>query len=257
MRIKKNILTLMLLIMSSFGFSQKFIEDKLKIQHVLDSLNISLNKPVPPEGFTLFYNCDSFPFMKKINGDTISIYTKGGSIPLYYASKYESDNFLYYLSHPDTSGVSYLSGFYYDGRIIHQYLSLEQFVFANDSLFSIRFNDDEYTKIAMNSVFEQAFGGLDSLKATKKINQARKKYKGFWEKNLVFTKSMFTVSNEVKINSLHDNYPSVVKLLKKWEENEIEIFHIALITYTSSGESVSEYIFDEKMNFIEWENCEK
>ena len=139
--------------------------------YALDSMNYILNKPNLKKGFKLYYNCDSIAFMKRIVGDTIEIYRKGGYRPLYYSSIYEFSSFKHYIANYDSTDGHYLSKFYEDGRIILEHPSHYILIIKNDSLFNYYVDDSQYLMAALSIDFE-----LTQEKIDEKKQELRQKY---------------------------------------------------------------------------------
>lgn len=254
--IQKKLLIIFFLIPLTIS-AQRINSDSAKIQHVIDSLAIKLNKPEIPSGFKLYYSCDSMVFFKKINKDTITILTPSGITPMSYESIYEINSFSYYISHRKNYPPSFPRRYLSDGRIEIDDYGPTIFIFRHDSLF-MRTSDDE---IFVNKMF-QIIGRyvkhkIDSTKMERQISFARKKYKPIWMTCFVFNKNMFNSSLTIDINPKLNPRNAIVTLENKWENHDVTCYSILIEENYNNLKTAVRYTFDGNLKFVKWEGCEK
>ncbi len=236
---------------------QEINYDSLKIVHTMDSLGIKLNQPDVPTGYNLYYDCDSLAFFKRTNGDTIIFLTPGSEIPVSYSGENSIESFPSYLATRRNFPPSFPNKFLGDGRINIINYSPTLFVFRHDSLFMQEVVDEKFIN-EMFKLFEKHMKGkIDSLTLNSKIDKAREKYKPVEIMCYIFNKNMFNSSDVYSIP--HPAYPTCAKvtLENRWIKNGLECYSILLEGDYKGTPTAVRYTFNEKMNFINWEGCEK
>lgn len=237
--------------------AQNLNADSAKIQHVLDFLSIKFNRPDTPEGFRLYYNCDSMAFFKKIHGDTITILTQASMTPMSFESDYEFNSFTYYISHRRSYPPSFPQKYMDDGRIEIVDYGPTIFIFRNDSLFIRESNDDKFLEKMFKIIDKHTKGKIDSAKMTREISIVREKYKPVWTTRYIFNKKMFATLLTVDIDPSLNPQKEKVTLERKWIKNGVNCYLILIEGKYKDTKTAVRYTFDDNINFISWEGCEK
>lgn len=237
------------------GESAPNLIDKELTLHVLDSIGYVLNRPTVPEGFNVYYDCDSVVFMKRIIGDTIEIYQKGGYTPLYYSSTSKFDSFEHYIENYDPTDFTYLSKFYKDGRIILENPTHHILIVKNDSLFNYYADDFQYIDQAIDLDLKVMYDEITPHEANKKKQELRAQYSPVEKLDFIFHKDLFRHSKKVKLDSSMNDAYSYVTLKAQWVYEEKQCYSILLSDSTAENIRKSAYVFNEDFEFIEDENC--
>jgi len=250
---KKVILTFALF--PFFIMAQKVNSDRLKIQHLLDSLSIKLNQPETPTGFKQYADCNSVLFFKKTSSDTILFLTPSSMTPMTYESQFEYSSFLQYISHRESYPLSFPTKFSDDGRIEVVYYGETVFIFRHDSLFIQEEDDDKFVDELVKNLDKLVEGKIDSLTMETNLSKARRKYKPFLFTCFVFNKNMFKKSNKIKISKSLNFTDATVTLEKSWKINNVNCYTILLEGNYGKTPTEVRYTFDDNMKFLNWEGC--
>ena len=212
--------------------------------------DIKFNKVSPPNGFKVFYNCDSILFMRGNFKDTIKIWTPSMEEPQ------EIDKFQETLKDKNYGTTVFAKELFGDGRITVEYYHQTEFIYRNDSLFQIvnitKFPIEKLTQL-FQSIGDEKISQEQFDKSTDSLSKAYEKISVFRPK-LIFAKNMFKGKNKkVKINKKLNFFEDVILLERKWNENKLSCYTIRI---NNDKENTSySYSFNEKLDFILWQNC--
>ena len=214
---------------------------------------IKINQVTPPEGFKVFYNCDSLLFMRGDFGDTIKIWTSG--LDWYQdleqfkeITKQESFETTQFVKNIDTEGRIFVSTY-------HQ----TEFIYRNDSLFEIQNSNpipsgpfsDLFTEYLFKKTIDKNTYKLrlDSLHKIE-IQQA------IYTPKLIFTRTMFQKSKKVKLSKELNFERDTIILENHWVENGKNCYVVRINNKEDGQETSYAYAINEDLKFIYWEGCE-
>ena len=251
----KNILLFIILPLNIIG--QTINHDRLKIIHAMDSVGMKLNQPAVPKGYTLYYDCDSLAFFKRISGDSIIFLTPGSEMPLSYSGEKSIESFPSYLSTRKNFPPSFPNKFLNDGRINIIDYSQTLFLYRHDSLFIQEENNEKFIDKMFKLMGKYLKGKIDSLTMTNKIAEAHERYKPIKIICYIFNKNMFVTSNIYNIKHPADPTYAKTTLEKTWTKNGVKCYSVLLEGNYKGTPTAVRYSFDEHMKFFKWEGCEK
>lgn len=237
--------------------AQTLNTDSMKIQHALDSLSIKLNRPETPEGYTLYFGCDSMAFFKRVYKDTIQILTPAGMTPMSYDSKYEFNSFSRYIQERRSFPPSFPTKYMYDGRILIVDYGVTTFIYRNDSLYLQEVDDKKFVVKMFDIVDQYVKGKIDSLKMERKISVARDKFKPILMTGFIFNKKMFDSTDTVDIPISLNKRTAKVTLEAKLMVNGIFRYAILIEENYQNTKTAVRYTFDENICFYKWEDCKE
>lgn len=229
--------------------------DRLKIQRALDSLSIQLNKPKSPAGFQMSYGCDSVCYFKKVMGDTIVFLTPGSMTPMNYDSPTDVDSFLYWLKTRGNFPPSFPTRFADDGRIEVVDYAQTTFLVENGSLFLLYINQDDFVEDMVKYLSEYSEGKIDSTRFERKTNRAERRNKDIIEKKLLFSPTMFSKENAVKLTLNQNPGNATVVLKRRWKIDNLYAYTIEVTENQKKYTLNYEYSFDQNFRFLKWEGC--
>jgi len=242
---KRHIIILILIISSNLSFAQN--NEVKKLKKWIEKNNIVFNSPTCPEGFEYFLNCNEIHAYRKAIGDTIIIYSRGGSIAEDIESLNESiqeDRFNIY---------RYPSEVQNNGTIIVQEMRKWIFLARNDTLFLLDEYDErkseEHIKI-MDAFFK---GKITESEFKKQVDENESKDYGFKPKfKMIYFKGIFDKSNNYSFNANQNFREENVTLLKTWKAKDKTFYSINLKTWTAG-----KYVISEGFEFINTEICKE
>lgn len=253
-----SIIFLIFFLFPAWIYCQDFAEDRKKIQHILDSLSIKLNKPEVPLGYTLYYNCDSLAIFKKVKGDTITLLTPGSYTPMTYeTSDFSIGSFKEWIKNRERFPPSFPKYFDEDGRIEIADYSETVFVFRNDSLYLRDVEDTVLLNKFNKSIDRYISSEIDSITMVNEIESASKENTAVTTYGFIFHKEMFNKSDTVKVSiSLNPKDVKIV-LQKFWKKEGLNCYNILIIGDCMGTKTMVSYTFDEKIKFLLWEGCSR
>src|SRR5262249_28152662 len=108
----------------------------------LEERHIALRKIESHNGFLVYYSCDSTPFLKKVSGDTIRIWTMASDFSV---GLFSLD---YFVKKADFGTTSYISGILSDTMVTVASMWQTTFINRHDSLFEIEPGEEwSHTKL--------------------------------------------------------------------------------------------------------------
>ena len=242
---KKHVIILILTISSTFSFAQDM---RLKnLEKWIEKNNIVFNSPTCPEGFEYFQNCNEIHAYRKIIGDTIIVYSRGGSI----AEDIEALNKS--IQEERFNIYSYPKEIQNNGTIIIQKMRKWTFLSRNDTLYLLD-NYDKRKRIE-NSKILSAFltGEISETEFNKQTKDNESKDFGFVPKfKMIYFKGIFDKKNNYKFNVNQNFREEDVTLLKSWNENDKTYYKINLKTWTAG-----KFVISEDFEFINTEICKE
>lgn len=242
----KRLVTLILLSLSNtYCFSQSI--DEAILEKWIEKNNIAFNSPTCPEGFEYFQDCKEINAYRKINGDTIIIYSRGRSIAenIETLNKSIKDKQFNIYRYPITKQSN--------GTILVQEMRKWTFLSRNDTLFLFDDFDERKSKefIKIMSTFYK--GKISEAEYKKQTKENEKKDFGFVPQfKMVFFKGIFNDSNLYQFDKNQNFKKEKVTLIKMWKKKGVKYFKINLDTWTAG-----KYIISEDFNFINTEICEE
>lgn len=227
---------------NEFNSSRKYFEQK----------GLALNVIDPPEGFKLFYNCDSMLFVRGDFSDTIKIWTS----VMEWAHTIEQ--FEDVIKEPGYGKTDFAKSIMADGRILVVSLMETVFVFRNDSLYQI---EDTVTKpeLYYTAMVDKMLGKIDEATCQHirdSIDFAYKDRHGYVRK-LIFSKSMFqNGQKKVKLSQNVNFEEDEIELEQQWEEAGRKCYLIRINNSFEGNKTSYAYAFNEDLKFVWWEGCE-
>ncbi len=242
---KRHIIILILTISSIFSFAQN--KEVKKLEKWIDKNNIVFNSPACPEGFEYFQNCNEIHAYRKVIGDTIIIFSRGGSIAEDIESLTES------IQDERFNIYRYPKKVQKNGTIIIQEMRKWTFLARNDTLYLLDEYDErkseEQIKI-MNAFFK---GKITESEFKIQVDENESKDFGFKPKfKMIFFKGIFDKSDDYSFNVNQNFREENVTLLTSWKENDRTFYKINLKTWTAG-----KYIITEDFEFINTEICKE
>jgi hypothetical protein len=241
---KKTHLTIIIFIISFSCLAQ---EEVIELDNWIKAKNITFNNPTAPNGFNHFLTCNKVHAYRKNIGDTLIIYSRGGSIAENIEKLEKS------IKEPEFNIYRYPTYKQKNGTIVIQNLRKWIFVQRKDSLYLLDTSNDKQIEshIQISRDFMQKkISKEEFLKQTEENN---KNDFGFQPKlKLIYWNGIFDKSNEYTFTEKENFRKEKVSLIKKWTENGKNFYKINLETNTAG-----KYIFSEDFLFLNTEMCEK
>lgn len=242
---KKHIAILILTFSSTISFAQNSELERLE-KWILKT-NTIFNSPKCPDGFEHFQNCNEIQAYRKIIGDTLILYSRGGSIAEDIETLNESikdERFNIYRYPLSTQE---------NGTIIIQEMRKWIFLSRNDTLYLFDEYDErkseEYLKI-MDTFFK---GKISESEYQRKAKENEQKNYGFIPKfKAIYFKGIFAESTEYTFNKKQNFREEKVQLWKTWKNNDKNYYKINLTTWTAG-----EFVISEDLEFINTEICKE
>jgi len=218
---------------------------KLKIDKWMEKNRIKLNAPVPPAGFTFFYDCRMKPAYRRVSGDTITLYTWGGNLAE------RLDTFKETFKSPDFNVFRYPSKTQTNETVIVERLTRRDFLWRNDTLYvldsynkeratrSLKLMEDHWAKNLSDEEYEAQMKDLDGQDFGFVSKYKAIYFTGIFDNGKSYT---FSVSQNFRLETVHWTGASFSEGKK--------IFEIKLDTHTDGR-----YRFSEDMMMLETANC--
>jgi len=148
--------------MWDFGITS-YQEDpkKQKAVEILKKSGIKLRDIKSHNGFTVHYNCDSIPFLKKLAGDTIKIWTESNNTAI------EIQDFELVRKDKNFSKTIYVKDIFNDGRILVARMHETVLISRRDSLYEV------YNKKPKLIFHPKMFSQGNKIKLSSKVNFMR------------------------------------------------------------------------------------
>lgn len=242
---KRHIIILILTFSSTFSFAQN--KEVKKLDKWIEKNNIVFNSPTCPEGFEHFQNCNEIHAYRKVIGDTIIVYSRGGSIAEDIKSLTESikDERFNIYRYPKKSQNN--------GTIVVQKMRKWTFLSRNDTLYLLDEYDErkssEHIKI-MDAFFK---GKISESEFEKKVQENENKDFGYKPKfKMIYYKGIFEDSNDYTFDENQNFRKEKVTLLTSWKDKDLTYYKINLKTWTAG-----KYVISEKFEFINTEICKE
>ncbi len=242
---KRYFTHILLILFNTSCFSQS--PEEINLEKWIKKENITFNSPICPEGFEHFQNCKEINAYRKISGDTIIIYSRGGSIAedietLNESIKDQRFNIFRYPLNKQSNGT-----------IVVQEMRKWTFLSRNDTLYLFDEFDEiksaEFIKI-MSAFYK---GKISEAEYKKQTEENEKKDLGFIPQfKMIYFKGIFDDTNVYQFDENQNFKEEKVTLLKTWENKGVCYFKIDLETWTAG-----EYIISDDFKFINTEICEE
>lgn len=218
---------------------------KLKIDKWIDQKGITMNSPIAPAGFTSFLDCQMRPAYRRVSGDTITLYTWGGSIAE------DLETFKKSVASPDFNVFRYPTKTQTIETVVVVRMGRRDFIWRHDTLYvldsynkeratrSLKLMEDHWAKTLTDEEYEkqmkelegQNFGFVPQYKAIY--------FTGIFDKMRSYT---FGPTENFRGETVHWTGASFSEGKK--------IFEINLDTHTDGR-----YRFSEDMMMLETANC--
>lgn len=242
---KTHIIILALAFYSTFSFSQN--SERKKLKEWIEKNNIVFNSPTCPNGFEHFLNCNDIHAYRKIIGDTIIIYSQGGSIAENIETLNES------IKNSRFNVYRYPSYTQDNGTIVVHEMRKWIFLSKNDSLYLLDQYDDKKSNETSKILDTFLNGKISESEFNKQIKEIENTDFGYIPKfKLIYFKGIFKDSNEYRFDKKQNFREESVTLLNTWKINNMRYYKINLKTWTAGT-----YIVSEDLSFINTEICEK
>lgn len=198
--------------------------DYMQTKEWLDQHNIELNQPKGIEGFDHFVDCDSNHSFRKIVGDTIILYSKGGSAPK------SLSEFKELILHQSYNVTRYPSLIQKNGTILMTNLDKLVFIWRNDTLYL--WDDTNYEKQEDFMVLQKRYStqeiNFTEFKTRvedlehKEYNNYSPRFKVIYFKGIFINNVTYTFSQELNFKK------ETVKLINAGEVIDQQIYVIKL-----------------------------
>lgn len=240
---KKSIVFITLVISINICSAQSNSYAELK--NWIKNNQIVFNSPETPTGYSRFLDCNGKIAYRKDIGDTIIIYSRGGSIAEDIETLNES------IKKPEFNIYRYPKAKQNNGTIMIQEMRKWVFRVNQDTLFLLDEHDDKKNAIHCKLTEKLMLGDITEIEfeiQTKENYESDYGFKPFFK--VVFYKDIFKKSNVVKLDKINNAREEVVSLMRNWDENGKQFFEINLETH-----SVGKFIISEDFEFINTEKC--
>ena len=240
---KRQIVLIIFVFYCFFSFCQRAEEKKLN--KWIAKNNIIFNSPNCPSGFEHFINCNTIHAYRRIIGDTIIIYSRGGSIAedisaLTQSIKVKRFNVFRYPSYSQNNGT-----------IVVQEMRKWTFLLRNDTLYLLDDYDEKKSEEAIKIMDAFFKGKINESEFKKQIEDNEGKDYGFKPMfKMIFFKGIFDNTSRCQFDKNLNFRKETVSLVKSWKKNGKQFFEINLDTWTAGI-----YIISEDFDFINTEIC--
>jgi hypothetical protein len=114
-------------------------------------------------GYAVYYNCDSIPFLRKVVGDTVKIWTEAANFAM------DISDVEKYMSQDNFGKTQYVKDIFSDGRVSLSGMHETIFISRHDSLYEI---ESGYEEEGPKLIFHPKMftGGKTKVKLNKKYN---------------------------------------------------------------------------------------
>lgn len=241
----KTYLSILLFLTNYLLFAQT--RDQLKTEKWLLKNKIPLMETNPPIGFNKFIDCQSRPAYIKHSGDSIFLYSWGGSIAE------TLKEFKKTAKQKDLSVFIYPSEVQSNGTVITNTLSLSLFLWRNDTLYLYDDYNSQLSRAKMEIMFmyyDKKISKKESGTLLKEIDISKYPFTPSF-KTIYFT-GIFASGESFQFDSIQNFKKESVRLVNRWNERDKVIFEIDLKTDTNGR-----YRFSADLENIERTNCKK
>ncbi len=222
----KQLLMILSVFIGTYSFCQTDEQDQTR--KWIDEHNIMLNSPIGPEGFSHFIDCDSNHSYRRTFGDSIILYSRGGSISENLEKFKES------VQSEDFNVTRYPTDIQKDGSVIMTVLEKQIFVWSNDTLYL--WDDFNRTELADYMVVLKRYSnGEISLKEYKKEAEelSQKDYDFSPEFKPIYFKGVFDDNDSHSFHDSLDLNDERIFLTDKWEGNKKTYIAFTFESYRS------------------------
>jgi hypothetical protein len=214
---------------------------------------LKLNTVTPPEGFTVYYNCDSLLFMRGDFNDTIKIWTSGAD---FYNSLDNFKNIIKDKSFGQTQFAKHIDN---DGRIYVSTYHQTEFIYRNDSLYEIENSNPtsskEISKLFDDYLFKQTIDQTTYNNRLDSLNLIEKR-QAIYTPKLIFTKSIFQKNKlKIKLPKKLNFMRDTVELEKQWIENGKNCYLVRINNNEDGQKTTYAYAINDDMQFVFWQGC--
>ena len=250
----KTIISVLVIFWVSSSYAQSTKEKDAAISFLQDN-HIKLNSVVPPNGFIVYYNCDSLLFLKGVFGDTIKIWT-----PLTVLAE-DIESAKKSITNKAFGHTQLITGVQNNGTMLIARYHQTQFIYRHDSLYQLK---DSVTRpvtgliALMTSFLKKEISDTLFKKGADSVN-AIPRAQAIYIPKLILSKKMFNGEGSGVLLAKKVNYEcDSVVLEKKWLQKGVHCYLVRIYNKQDNGEWDSySYAFDDKMRFIWWEGCSK
>jgi len=199
----------------------------------------SLPKANPSE---IIYTCDSTLLLKRISGDTTTIWTVGGET---YLDTIRAQK---WVNNKGFGKTAYIKGVNYQGNIAYVMLSPKTFHVKNDSLFEL----DLFYRISadsMSNLNSKMFRAKnDTLK--KEIRQLIRDNK-YTQFKLIFHPEMFENEDVYTQNIKNDS----ITLSNSWKVGNKKYYEVTINNKLGKYDTKGVHLFDENYRLLKYDGC--
>lgn len=240
----KILIVISILFLSTININAQEKSDK-ELKKWMKENNIVFNSPFTPDGFTRFLDCDNVFAFKKEIGDTLIIYSRGGSIAENIDELNES------VKDPIWNSLRYPKYSQNNGTIVIQIMRKRVFLINKDTLYLLDVYDDlkaaEHLKLTKKLIEKNiTISEFEKLA----LENSTKDY-GFVPKfKAIYFTGIFNKSEHYQFSKDKNFREESVYLINAWNDDEKEYFEINLETNTAG-----KFIISEDFDFINTEKC--
>jgi len=239
----RPLITLVFLLIISFSFGQNAKE--IETIKWLEKNRIILNSPKTPSGFKHDLNCGEIQSFKRVNGDTIIIYSRGSRI----AESLERMKEI--INQKNIKKIYYPTTVQKNGTVLIQFLRKWTFLKRDDKLFILDEYNDKKLKEHLKIIDDFLNKRVSQTEYKTRVQINDKKDYGFKPKfKMIFFKGIFERSSDHLFLENQNFRKEKVSLINKWIENDQTFYEINLETKTAG-----KFIISEDFEFINTEKC--
>lgn len=190
----------------------------------------------------LIYTCDSTVLLKRINGDTMMIWTVGSE------ENTDTNRVKELIKNERFGRTRYIKGVNYQGNIVHVYLSQKKFYTKNDSLFELA----TFYKISSDSILNLMMEMFEKIEDTQTRGSLQEiiDQNSYQDFKLIFHPKIFQNGN-YRGNKKGDN----IELASVWEIDGKKYYEINIKNTTGEWNTKYTYLFDETYKLIRYDGC--